>query len=207
MYSDPGDLVVDARCDDPDTTSLIEAIRLDRDALGVTDLDPERNADAVLALQDAKRAGAAGEARLIVGLGEPRQLLHLLSRQAGHHCRDVALVLLLSQPAQPAAPSRSGRRRDSSGELVAACAALLRPGGFLVATPPRRDQGGDPVAGLVELGQAHGLSYWQHVIALAVPIREGTLLAADRDEPRCHLDLVILRKPPAGKAEAGRRSR
>lgn len=216
MYSDAGDLVLDPRCDDPAATSLVEAIRLDRNALGITSLDPERTADAIVALQDAKRAGAAGEARLLVGLGEPRHLARLLAHQAGgllerscagaelrdvarHPCGSVALVLLLNPIPEVA----------QGDELIAVCAALLRPGGFLIATPPHDSGTSDPVAGLVELAEEHGLSYWQHVIALAVPIRAGALRVADSDGQRCHADVVVLRKPTAGNAsdaDAGRRS-
>jgi hypothetical protein len=220
LYSEPGDLVLDPLCDDPHATTLLEAIRLGRNALGITGFDPECNANAALALTEAQRAGASGDAKLLVG--EPHELLHLLARHAGellnrrannngqprvarHPCGAVDLVLLAAAAEPPTPRRRTPWRRwsrSTTSELLANSAALLRPGGFLVVAPipaNRELAPGDPAGELVQLCQSHGLLYWQHVIALCVPIRNDRLEAEQRPAnggaQRCHLDLLVLRKP------------
>jgi hypothetical protein len=66
-------------------------------------------------------------------------------------------------------------------EAFAAAARLLRPGGYMAVVCRRgvpRPRPLDRVATCVRCASAAGLSYVQHVIALAVPIR-GDRLAAD----------------------------
>ncbi|MCW3019470.1 MAG: hypothetical protein JWN10_1778, partial [Solirubrobacterales bacterium] len=80
-----------------------------------------------------------------------------------------------------------------------ACAALLRPGGFLVlaASPAPQDTADtDPVSELVHAGQSHGLQYWQHVIVLCARIEDGQLHPTGAlTRKRCHGDLLAFRKP------------
>lgn len=210
--------MLDPLCDDPGT--LIEAIRLGRDALGLASLDPERNAEQASALYEALRARAGGNAQLLVG--EPGELARLLARKAGpllnrrangaglreiarHPCGAVDLVLLGATLLPP--EQRLPRRRHSwtpaaSGDqLLAACTALLRPGGFLLLAAPTTDpdaEGTDLVSELVRIGQSHGLQYWQHVIVLHAPIENGQLHPAETAAgDRCHGDLLAFRKPGA----------
>lgn len=212
--------MLDPLCDDETAGTLIEAIRLGRDALGLASLDPVRNAAQLSALTEALRDGASGSAQLLVG--EPRDLARLLARKAGpllnrraggaglrqfarHPCGAVDLVLLgatLLPPKQRQPPRRHWWTPAESGDqLLSACTALLRPGGFLVlaATDPPADAGGgDRVSELVRVGQSHGLQYWQHVIVLQAAIENGKLhpdgtAAGDR----CHGDLLAFRKPGA----------
>ena len=224
-YSEPGGLVLDPLCDDPGT--LMEAIRLGRDALGLANLDPERNADQVFALHDAQRAGASGNAQMLVG--EPCELARLLARKAGpllnrrangaslreiarHPCGAVDLVLL-SATLLPA-EQRQPRRRHwwtptaSGDQLLSACTALLRPGGFLLFAAPTADPdaaGNDLVSELVQVGQSHGLQYWQHVIVLCAPIENGQLHPTGTTTgTRCHGDLLAFRKPEAANEQQER---
>lgn len=208
--------MLDPLCDHPGT--LIEAIRLGRDALGLTDFDPERNGAQADALVQALRDGASGTAQLLVG--EPCDLARLLARKAGpllnrragaarlrefarHPCGAVDLVLLGATLLPP--EQRQPRRRHwwtaaaSGDQLLSACTALLKPGGFLVLAAPTETGepvGGDRVSELVRAGQSHGLQYWQHVIALHAPIKDGQLHPAGAATgERCHGDLLVFRKP------------
>jgi hypothetical protein len=75
---------------------------------------------------------------------------------------------------------------------------VLRPGGFLIVTQIT------PIDGVtrgrsestVRLCEEAGLQYWQHVIALLVPIQEGQLQPQCRRRARAHADLLVFRKPP-----------
>ena len=105
------------------------------------------------------------------------------------------------------------------GEVYAACATVLRPGGFLaIVTKELRAKGelrnlaGDTIT----LARSVGLHYWQHVIALHAAVRDGRLVArpsywqlrqirtaAERGERRllvCHEDLLVFRKPDLATA-------
>ena len=210
--------MLDPLCDDPVT--LIEAIRLGRDALGLASLDPEHNAAQLSSLCEALRGGASGNAQLLVG--EPCELARLLARKAGpllnrrseaarlrelarHPCGAVDLVLLGATLLPP--EQRQSRRHhwwtpaESGDQLLSACAALLRPGGFLVLAAPTQAAdaaGSDLVSELVRIGESPGLQYWQHVIVLRASIENGRLHpagAASRE--RCHGDLLAFRKPGA----------
>lgn len=75
--------------------------------------------------------------------------------------------------------ARGGAYLDAMSEIYAACAAVLKPGGFLVlVTKEMRFSGrlGDLAGQTVTLCQQAGLLYWQHVIALHATIRDGQLL-------------------------------
>lgn len=219
-YSEPGGLVLDPLCDDPGT--LIEAIRLGRDALGLTSLDPERNADQLFALHEAQRAGAPGNAQLLVG--EPCELARLLARKAGpllnrransaslreiarHPCGAVDLVLLGATllPPEQRRQFHWWTPTPAGAQLLSACTALLRPGGFLLFAAPTADPdaaGTDRVSELVQIGQSHGLQYWQHVIALYAPIENGQLHPnGTATGTRCHGDLLAFRKPEAANEQ------
>jgi hypothetical protein len=212
--------VLDPLCDDPGT--LIEAIRLGRDALGLTSLDPEQNGAQADALVQALRDGASGTAQLLAG--EPCDLARLLARKARpllnrragaarlrkfarHPCGAVDLVLLGSTLLPP--EQRQPRRRhwwtptESGDQLLSACTALLKPGGFLILAAPTaagEATGGDRVSELVRVGQSHSLQYWQHVIVLHAPIKNGQLQpTGPASRGRCHGDLLVFRKPGAAR--------
>ena len=74
-YSDPGDLVVDPMCGIG--TTLVEAIHLDRNALGI-ELERRWAALATANLALAREHGAAGKAGVLEG--DARELPRLLTR-------------------------------------------------------------------------------------------------------------------------------
>lgn len=115
------------------------------------------------------------------------------------------------------------------GDVYRACAAVLKPGGFLVVVTRQMRRGGrlrDLAADTIVLCERAGLSYWQHVIALHAPIRDNRLhprpslwqtlhhrraLAAGRRP--ClpvHEDLLVFRRSPEpardGREREGRRA-
>jgi tRNA G10 N-methylase Trm11 len=102
---------------------------------------------------------------------------------------------------------------EAMAGIYEACAAVLKPGGFLVVvTKDMRRRGalrnlaGDTIA----LCEQTGLLYWQHVIALLATIRDGELVprpsfwqgmqikrALERGERThlvCHEDVLVFRK-------------
>jgi modification methylase len=118
-----------------------------------------------------------------------------------------------------------GHARDQEylaamGEVYAACAAALKPGGFLVVVTKNLRAGRallDLAGATVELCQAAGLRYWQHVIALHAGIRGDRLVPrpsfwqlstlrkalarGERIHLVCHEDVLVFRKPePAEQA-------
>jgi SAM-dependent methyltransferase len=192
-YSDPGELLIDPRCGTG--TTLVEAIYAGRRAAGIT----PSSAWAELAhagIRHARHLGAPGRAAVIHGdacqvtrlLAHAEHLLHSGSgpaREVTHlPFRRVDLVLTTA-PRQTAEVER----------LANASAGLLRPGGFLVLVSA------GPAA--VTLCAQAGLVYWQHVIALTVPVRDGELQAPSTTaRPRrgnvpvvCHLDVLAFRQP------------
>jgi DNA modification methylase len=116
---------------------------------------------------------------------------------------------------------------EAMGDIYAACAAVLRPGGFLVVVTKGMRGGGalrDLAGATVALCQSAGLVYWQHVIALLATVRDGELIArpsfwqrtqvrralarGERTHLVCHEDVLVFRKPaPARRASAARRGR
>lgn len=181
----------------------------------------------------APRAEPGGAAkRTVVRLGSGRVDLILTSPPYG---RDIELI---DKPARieggslGAKDSRNySRDRSSLGhacgehyraamaEVYAACAAALKPGGFLVVVTKNLRAGGalyDLAGATVDLCQAAGLLYWQHVIALHAAIREGELVSrrsfcqpsttrkalsrGERIHLVCHEDVLVLRKPDVAAA-------
>ena len=109
---------------------------------------------------------------------------------------------------------------DAMAEIYRVCAAVLKPGGFLVlVTKDMRSRGalrnlaGDTVA----LCEDAGLLYWQHVVALLAAIRDGELVPrpsfwqrmqikralkrGERTHLVCHEDVLVFRKPAADEVE------
>lgn len=160
--------------------------------------------------------------------GDPPELPRLLAEQAQgflrrhQHARPELQVhpagsvdlILLSLPAVLLYGRKGHSNRwhqpFSAFDVLSACQVVLRPGGFLACitrsaelegTP--RDLGGETVPLCSELG----LAYWQHVIALLVPIEDGQLKPRrarrrrrrQRGAPTpprlAHADVHVFRKP------------
>ena len=162
-YSEPGDLVADPMCGIG--TTLVEAIHLGRDAIGV-EYEPRWAHIAAANITHARRQGASGEAEVI--RGDARQLPALLPPGIAGR---VALVVTSppygrSVHGQVRAEQRAGgggvekydnRYSDDPANLafhglddllagftqiLTGCAALLRPGGTVVVTArPWRQRG------------------------------------------------------------------
>jgi len=115
--------------------------------------------------------------------------------------------------------ARGEHYRAAMAEVYAACAAALTPGGFLVVVTKNLRLAGalhDLAGETVDLCQASGLLYWQHVIALHAAIRASALLArpsfwqlsttrkalvrGERIHLVCHEDVLVFRKPDVATA-------
>jgi len=261
-YSEPGQLVVDPMCGIG--TTLVEAIHLGRNALGV-ELERRWASLASANLARAREQGAGGRAGVLEC--DARQLPRLLTRagrailapraepdsaatrmvtRLGSGSVDLILasppygrdVELIDKPAWIEGGSlgakdarnysrdrsnlghaRGEHYRAAMAEVYAACAAALKPGGFLVVVTKNLRAGGalhDLAGATAELCQATGLRYWQHVIALHAAIRASELLArpsfwqlstmrkalarGERIHLVCHEDVLVFRKPDAATA-------
>jgi len=199
-YSDPGDLVVDPCC--ASGTALVEAMRLDRDALGVE--ADHRCADlAATNIENARSDGATGRARVLVGDG--RDLPRVLARREARELvappgeriarlpfATAALVLTALPSAQPAV----------LGQYATSAAAVVKPGGFVVLVIDQRRAGSLLAGELVAQLQQLGLLYWQHVVGLVAEI-DGDRLRCRARPPRgttatpCHEDVLVFRRPEA----------
>lgn len=117
--------------------------------------------------------------------------------------------------------ARGGAYLEAMTEIYAACAAVLKPGGFFVCvTKDLRSDGalrnlsGETIA----LCEDAGLLYWQRIIGLLASIRDGELVMrpsfwqmlytrrrralGDRTHVVAHEDVLVLRKPPGRAAAA-----
>jgi SAM-dependent methyltransferase len=261
-YSEPGDLVVDPMCGVG--TTLVEAIHLDRRALGV-ELEPRWSAVATANIALAHEQGATGRAGVIEG--NARDLPRLLTRKARRFLipprAGVSRVgtgsvdLILTSPPYACevgeisksawgqgrnlcppdtrnystdrtnlGHARGDDYRTAMADIYGACAAVLKPGGFLVTvTKDLRERGGlrDLAGDTVALCRAAGLQYWQHVIALLAAIRDGELVPypsffqltqtrkavarGDRIALVMYEDVLVFRKPEAAQAATARAAR
>jgi modification methylase len=196
-YSQPGELVLDPMCGIG--TTLVEAVYLGRDALGV-ELEP-RWADLARAnLAHARTHGATGTATVVTG--DARQLPSLVdSGLVGR----VALVLtsppygssihgqVTARPGHGVAkfhnsyspdPANLGRvpqpaLLDALGEILTGCQTLLRPGGLVVLTarPYRhRERLVDLPGQLTQLAEQAGLVPYERNAALLVGLRGDRLV-------------------------------
>lgn len=183
-YSDAGDLVLDLT-GQHDLPAFHEAIRQARTAVGVT----------------SARTHAARHANALVLHGDPRELPQLLAAQAGDFLRQRRR-LPASVAAHPAGCADLILTTDTT-TLLAGCATVLRPGGYLaVATSSTPGTGHEPGAETVARCAKLGLRYWQHVVCLLVPIDNGALRPVHRpartaDATVVHRDLHVFRKPSA----------
>lgn len=122
--------------------------------------------------------------------------------------------------------ARGDDYRNAMADIYSACAAVLKPGGFLVSvTKDLRERGGlrDLAGDTVALCRAAGLQYWQHVIALLAAMRDGELIPypsffqltqtrkavarGDRVALVMYEDVLVFRKPTAVKASSARGTR
>ena len=161
--------------------------------------------------------------------GDPPELPRLLARQEGflHRHRHLhpgvgvhpggsADLILVSLPAllllgRREDHSRRWHVRFSAFDILTAAAIVLRPGGYLVTVSgsgelegTARDLGSETASLCAELG----LAYWQHIVALLVPIDDGQLKPRSRRHRRrrdawpllprvVHQDVHVFRKPTA----------
>jgi modification methylase len=201
-YTKPGDLVADPMCGIG--TTLVEAVHLGRDGLGIEYED--RWAQVAAAnVAHARRQGAAGTAEVI--RGDARQLAALLPPgMAGR-----AALVVTSPPYGPSvhgqvkAEQRHGqdggvRKYDNRYSqdpanlahqgldellagftaILAGCAALLRPGGLAVVTARPWRQHGELVdlpAAVIAAGASAGLIPVARCVALLAGLRSGRLIA------------------------------
>jgi modification methylase len=196
-YSHPGDLILDPMCGIG--TTLIEAMHLDRTAIGV-ELEPRWAALASANTAHAGRHGATGTATVITG--DARQLPNLIDPPLAGK---VALVLtsppygrslhgqVTARPGRGVAkfddaystdPTNLGRVSQSTlldalQEVLVGCQQLLGAGGLLVLTARpyrRRDQLVDLPGQLTQVAEAVGLILYERNAALLVGLREDRLV-------------------------------
>jgi hypothetical protein len=166
--------------------------------------------------------------------GDPPELPRLLAGQAegflrrhrhadhgvGVHPGGSADLIVVSLPTvlllgRRQEHTRQWHQQFSAFDVLTASAIVLRPGGFLVTIcggaereDSSRDLGGETVALCAELG----LCYWQHIVALLVPIDDSQLKPHRRRRRQhvrpaaarvVHADVHVFRKP-INAAEAAR---
>lgn len=199
-YSDPGELVLDPMCGI--ATTLVEAIHTGRHALGV-ELEARWMNLAQANVEHARQQGAVGTASVLQG--DARRLAALLDTAA---CGTVSLILtsppyacqvadLAAENVKQAAgclrredttnysPDRAnlGHARGDSylaamHDVYHACAAVLKPGGYMVIVTKDMRTGGalrNLSGETIALCQQFGLAYWQRVIALHATLRDARL--------------------------------
>jgi hypothetical protein len=214
---------------------VLEAIRQERNAAAVigNDVGDFREFDKQVPVAHAD--GAAGEAVLL--RGNPPELPRLLAEQADrflrghrqlHHGVSVhpagsvdlivvflPAVLLLGHRQEQ---TRRSQTRFDALDLLTAAAIVLRPGGYLVAVTNSDELNGSDLdldlgSETVALCEQLGLRYWQHIVALLVPIDDGQLKPSRRcrrrpcvettTKPRVvHQNVHVFRKPKVAEARA-----
>jgi modification methylase len=196
-YSQPGDLVLDPMCGIG--TTLVEAARLGRDAVGV-ELEPRWAELARANLAHARTLGAPGTGRVLVG--DARRLAELLGAELAG---EVALVVTSppygssvhgqvdARPGHGVAKYDNAYSADRANlgraapptllaalaEVLAGCAVLLRPGGLLVLTarPWRRHERLVDFPGqLTRTAERAGLVAFERNVALLVGLRGDRLV-------------------------------
>jgi modification methylase len=201
-YTRPGDLVADPMCGIG--TTLVEAIHLGRDSLGIEYEDRWAHV-AAANLAHARRQGATGTGEVI--RGDARQLAALLPPGTAGR----AALVITSPPYGPSVHGQviAEQRRGSDGgvrkydnryghdpanlahqalddllagftQILAGCAVLLRPGGLAVVTArPWRSHGElvDLPAAVLAAGARAGLVPAARCVALLAGLRGGQLIA------------------------------
>ena len=200
-YTRPGDLVADPMCGIG--TTLVEAVHLGRDGLGV-EYEARWARIAAANLDWARRHGAAGTAEVIHG--DACQLRSLLPPGTA----GTAALIVTSPPYGPSihgqvkAEARAGggkvakwdnrygtdpanlasRRLDDLLDgltgILTASRALLKPGGIVVVTTRPFRQRGELVdfpGAVLAAGQAAGLVPAERCVALLAALHDGQLIA------------------------------
>ncbi len=238
-YSAPGDLVVDPMAGIGST--LVEAVHLGRDAIGV-EYEPPWAELARANLRHAASQGATGHGEVVCG--DARRLPAVVDPAA------VGLVALVvtsppygaslhgrvtARPGQGIAKSHNRYSTDPAnlahvglaglleamGAILAGCARVLRPGGYLAMTARPYWSAGclvDLPGALVRVGEAAGLVLYERNVALLAGLRDDHLVprtsffaleqvrkARARGVPRqviAHEDLLVFRAPPISAGSA-----
>ena len=201
-YTEPGDLVADPMCGIG--TTLVEAVHLGRDGLGI-EYEDRWAGLAAANVAHARRQGAAGTAEVI--RGDARQLPALLPPGTAGR----AALVVTSPPYGPSVHGqvKAEQRRGAEGgvrkydnrygqdpanlahqgldellagftEILAGCAVLLRPGGLAVVTARPWRQHGELVdlpAAVIAAGARAGLIPVARCVALLAGLRGGRLIA------------------------------
>jgi len=196
-YTQPGDLVADPMCGIG--TTLIEAVHLGRDALGV-EYEPRWAGLAAAGIAHARRHGATGTGEVVCG--DARQLPAIAPAPA----RGTVALIVTSPPYGPSVHGHvragaQGVRKfnnrysrdpvnlahhgldallDGITRILAGCAALLRPGGIVVITArPWRHRGElvDLPSAVIAVGRAAGLTPVERCVALLAGIDGDRLVA------------------------------
>jgi modification methylase len=200
FYTRPDELVLDPMCGTG--TTLVEAIHQQRHAIGI-EYEPRWAHLARTNIEHAQEQGAAGSA--VVVRGDARELPGLVG---GDVAGRVAL-LVTSPPYGPATHgqvsssdqtghpgvhkwdytySRSRANLayrphrqllEGFGQILAGCARLLRPGGFVVITARAyRDRGTlvDLPSEIIDAGAQAGLHLHERGVALLAGLRDGRLV-------------------------------
>ncbi|OIK04388.1 TRM11 family SAM-dependent methyltransferase [Streptomyces monashensis] len=199
-YTRPGDLVLDPMCGIG--TTLVEAIRLGRSALGV---EYERKWADLARLNAASATREGGTGAGVVRCGDARNLTQLIptalhgevdlvvtsppygnsvhgqvrsSRETGER-GVVKTDYCYSHDPSNLAHVSTDRLLEAFTEILAQCRRLLRPGGTVVVTTrPWRERGeliGLPSA-VLGAGQAAGLTPTERCVALLAGIRDSRLI-------------------------------
>ena len=196
-YSQPGDLVVDPMCGIG--TTLVEAVHLGRDAVGVEYEQPWADL-AKGNLAHARTQGATGEGEVICGDGRHTAAL------VDPAVRGLVALVLTSPPYGPslhgqvtAVPGQGVRKShdrystdpanlahvglagllDAMRVMLAGVAILLRPGGMVVMTvrPWWRDGRLIDLPGMVaRVGEDAGLVLYERNVALLCGLRDDQLV-------------------------------
>ncbi|WP_345638667.1 TRM11 family SAM-dependent methyltransferase [Rugosimonospora acidiphila] len=198
-YTQPGDLVLDPMCGIG--TTLVEAVHLGRDALGV-EYESRWSDIADANVAHAHAQGATGRAAVI--RGDATSILSLVpAALAGQ-----AALVVTSPPYGPTVhglvrPGSDGvakfdntyndgtdkgnlAYRDLTGltdgfaQILTGCATLLRPGGVVVVTArPWRKHGElvDLPSAVIRAGLRAGLTPVDRCVALLAAVRDGGLVA------------------------------
>jgi modification methylase len=238
-YSDPGDLVLDPMCGIG--TTLVESIHAGRRAVG-TELETRWATLARANIEHAQDQGARSSARVIEG--DARRLPRLLATHVPAAYGRVDLILTsppyaceVSDVSTANLVSGVGpiRRADTSNysadktnlghargraylaamaEVYEACAAVLKPGGFLVLVTKDMRSGGtlhNLSGDTITLCENLGLNYWQRIIGMLATVRDSEIVMrpsfwqtlharrmrarGERAHVVAHEDVLVFRKP------------
>jgi modification methylase len=238
-YSDPGDLVLDPMCGIG--TTLVESIHAGRRAVG-TEGEPRWATLARAHIERAQHQGASSPAQVVEG--DARHLPRLLATHAPTAYGGVDLILTSPPYACEVADVSNAnlvsgvgpiRREDTSNystdktnlghargrtylaamaEVYEACAAVLKPGGFLVLVTKDMRSGGtlhNLSGDTITLCENLGLSYWQRIIGMLATVRDSEIVMrpsfwqtlharrmrarGERAHVVAHEDVLVFRKP------------